>query len=208
MTTRWLILSLAFALVLPASTAAKNLPPSPKVARAWQALQKEFDKVARTREKEVRKKALEVLLAIREWRVEALIEECTVYGPGKDGRELTRKFFAEEKEAWQTAARFPDVDEPTFAQQLQFGSPEPEAGMPGRVNIPFGPKPVEKKKNAVLHSDPQYPERYELELWWSGPLMPEANGPVRATAPAGSKPGRWRLHRIVKPYSLTYLPRL
>jgi hypothetical protein len=67
--------------------------------------------------------------------------------------------------------------------------------MPGMVTISFGPAPRPPKDREL------YPPTHELVLWWSGEVMPEANGPCHA-APTTPKPAsRWRFHQLLTPYS-------
>ena len=46
-----------------------------------------------------------------------------------------------------------------------------------------------------------YPPTHELELWWSGEVMPEANGPHHATPTTPTPKSRWRFYRLLTPYS-------
>lgn len=181
-----------------ASRAGDKGPHSPQQAKAWQALQKEFEDVARKQEKEIRAHARRILLALQQEKIEALVDECDLYdATAKDRRALTRQYLEEHKAELKAAAMTADLDAADFAKELQFRSPQPEAGMTGKVSIPFGPvapAPKDKRRD---------PPRHELELSWSGPLMPEANGAVHATPPSGSKPGRWRFSQVVTPYSRT-----
>jgi hypothetical protein len=173
-------------------------PSSPEQGRAWKALQKEFAEVSQG-EAQVRAEARRILRLLQKGDVDALVEECTMYdASAKDRKELTRKFLVENKADLMKRAKLADLDAIDFAAQLQFRSPEPEAGMPGEVAVPFGPQ-LAAPKPGGRHL---YPERNELVLMWSGPYMPEANGPVHAKPQPGAKPGRWRFYQITKPYSL------
>jgi hypothetical protein len=67
--------------------------------------------------------------------------------------------------------------------------------MVGQVSIPFGPEAPPPKDRDL------YPARHQLELWWSGQVMPDANGPLHP-APSREKPvSRWRFYQVVSPYS-------
>lgn len=188
------------AMATPAS--GKGEPESPQQARAWAALKKEWDHVQKTQQAEVRAHARRIIVALQKGDVEALIPEFAMYNATPEGRKLARKYLEEHRAELQAAAKLVDPDAPDFAKELHFHAPEPEAGMTGQVTIPFGPEappPKDKRRS---------PPRHEIELWWSGPLMPDANGPVHATPPAGSKPGRWRFYALTLPYSHTESLRL
>ncbi len=176
----------ALCLFAAGARAGDGAPHSAAQANAWK------------QEKEVRAHARRILLALQNGDAESLADECVMYdATANDRRALSRKYLEENKSALQAAARTADVNAADFAKDLEFSAPNPAAGMPGRVTIPFGPE-VAAPANKQL-----FPSRHELELSWSGPLMPEANGPVHATPPPGSKRGRWRFYQVVMPYSQT-----
>lgn len=198
------LLACSLALAAPAARAGDHgEPSSPAQARAWQALEREFEEQVEPREQDVRAYATKIIRALQAWDLELLVGECVMYSSNaKDRAGLTRKYLEAHKAELQAAAALADPNAPDFGKQLSWRRPEPGAGMQGRVSVPFGPPaPAPANKRLV-------PPRHELELWWSGPLMPEANGPVHATPPPGSKPGHWRFHQLVLPYSRTDLPRL
>jgi len=178
-------------------------PHSPLAARAQRVLQAEFVEIAQQRKDEIRALAKRTLLALQKGDIESLVDDCTMYdAKAKDRRELTRAYLREHRRELQAAAMAADVNAADFAQELQFSAPDPSRGMTGQVTIPYGKK-AKKPKNPEL-----YPERHELELWWSGEVMPEANGPVHPAPVAGEKPAmRWRFYQVIKPYSMkpTYL---
>lgn len=181
---------------------ARGGPASPEQARAWNALSREFEEQVKPREAEVRAYARQIVLALQTWQIDSLVEECVMYSANvKDRAGLTRRYLEEHKRELQDAVKQVDVNAPGFARELQFRLPEPSTGMQGQVSIPFGPK-VPPPQSQTKDNE-RYPSRHELELWWSGPLMPNANGPVHATVPPGSKPGRWRFYQLVLPYSHT-----
>jgi len=171
-------------------------PHSPEQARAQKALQAEFDEVARPQVAEIRAHARRILSLLRKGDIEPLVDECVMYGGNaKDRRELTRKYLLEHRDELQRMALLAELDTPDFAEALRFSSPAPERGMVGQVAIPFGPTPPRPKDRRLA------PDHHQLELWWSGQVMPEANGAVRVP-PAGTKrSGRWRFYKLVAPYS-------
>lgn len=168
---------------------------SPSPGRAQRALQAEFELVAKAREDEVRALAKQVLGAARSGALAPLAEDCTMYdATAKDRLALTQKHFAEQAAAWKKAAALATGD-----FDLQFTPPRPETGMPGKAFVSFGPEAKAPKSGA------RFPPRHQVELWWSGQVMPEANGPLRA-APAATPPkSRWRFHDLVLPYSREHL---
>jgi hypothetical protein len=88
----------------------------------------------------------------------------------------------------------------SFSPDLSFNPPSPNRGMVGQVKVAFGP-PAVRPKGARPDS---FPIRAYLELWWSGQVMPEANGPLHAAPRADTpSPGRWRFYAVVAPYSRT-----
>lgn len=171
-----------------------NVEPedSPAPGRAQRALRAEYELVARVREDEVKALAKQVLDAARAGKLEPLVEDCTLYdATAKDRAELTRKHFAEHAAAWKKAAALAEAE----LADVRFEGPAPERGMPARAYVSFGPKAKAPK------SGERFPERHQVELWWSGEVMPEANGPLRAAPGAEAAKSRWRFHDLVLPYS-------
>lgn len=175
-------------------------PVTATVVRARRALRAEYELVATQREDEVRALAKQVIEALQRGDLEPLVADCTMYdAKAKDRAELTRKYFAEHKAAWQKAAKLVKTDAPDFARDLQFEGPSPERGMTAQVMVSFGPS-VPRPKGEKARD--LYPERHQLELWWSGEVMPDANGPVHASPTTPRPKSRWRFHQLVLPYSL------
>lgn len=166
--------------------------------RGVRVLREEFEQVAKPREDELRSLARSVLEALAKGELESVAADCTMYdAKAADRLELTRKFLQENKAALQKAAQLAKTDAGDFAQALSFKSPAPERGMTGQVRIAFGPK-VPAPKGTPRD---RFPERHELELWWSGEVMPEANGDVNA-APTNPRPkSRWRFYQVILPWS-------
>lgn len=165
---------------------------SPSPGRAQRALQAEFELVAKARKDEVLALAKQVLEAARSGTLDALAGDCTFYdATAKDRLALTRAHFAEQAAAWKKAAALATGE----LADVQFERPHPETGMPAKAYVSFGPDAKAPKSGA------RFPPRHQVELWWSGEVMPEANGPLRA-APAATPPkSRWRFHDLVLPYS-------
>ena len=172
-------------------------PPTVEQARAQRVLQVEFNQVARARTEEIRAIAKTIIGALQKGDVEALVDDCAMYdAASKDRAELTRKFLVENKAQLMKMAKLADPSAADFAQSLQFTSPNPPTGMTGQVTIAFGPPGKAPK-------DPErYPDRHQLELWWSGEVMPEANGPLHPAPSAQPPKSRWRFYQLIAPYSL------
>lgn len=166
--------------------------------RAARALQDEFELVAKVREDEIRAVARATLDALARGELEAVAADCTMYdAKAADRLGLTRAFLKEHKAELQKAARLASTDAGTFATQLDFSSPAPERGMTGQVRVSFGPK-VPAPKGTPKD---RFPDHHQVELWWSGEVMPEANGAVNAS-PATPRPkSRWRFYRVITPWS-------
>ncbi|MBL8917754.1 MAG: hypothetical protein JNJ54_02755 [Myxococcaceae bacterium] len=180
--------------------------PTAKDVRALRALRAEYELVATKREDELRALAKLAIAAMQKGDLEPLVGDCTMYdATAKDRAELTRKFFAEQKLAWQKAATLAKVDAPDFARDFEFEGPSPETGMTAQVRISFGPK---AQRPAGERGRDLFPERHQLELWWSGEVMPDANGRLNG-APTTPRPkSRWRFYQLVLPYSLRPMHRL
>lgn len=172
-----------------------NLPA--RELRARRVLQEEFTAVAQKREDELRALARKVIEAMAKGDLETLAADCTMYSStAPDRLALTRKYLEGSRAKLQAAAKLVKVDAGDFAVDLQFESPEPEAGMTGQVLISFGPKAAPPKDKDL------YPERHQLEFWWSGEVMPDANGPRNASPTSPRPVSRWRFHQLITPFSL------
>lgn len=151
---------------------------SPSPGRAQRALQAEFELVAKARKDEVLALAKQVLDAARRGALEPLVDDCTYYdASAKDRAALTRKRFAEQAAAWKRAAALATGE----LVDVQFERPRPATGMPAKAYVSFGPSAKAPKPGA------RFPPRHQVELWWSGEVMPEANGPLHA-APSATPP--------------------
>jgi hypothetical protein len=178
----------------------KGAPQTAAQARAERVLQLEFTQVAQARQAEIRALARRVLLALQKGDVDALAGDAVMYdATAPDRLELTRKALREQRGELQKAAKLADTSAPDFATDLLFHAPSPATGMVGQVSIPFGPKARAPK---TPKTGGTFPARHEIELWWSGQVMPEANGPVHPAPSAGRKlVSRWRFYAVVMPYS-------
>lgn len=166
--------------------------------RGRRLVQEEFEAVAKPREEEIQTLARKVLAALAKGDLETVAADCTMYdATATDRLELTRKYLQENKAALQKAAQLASTDGGVVVRGLSFESPAPERGMTGRVTLSFGPK---AKVPPGTPSD-RYPDVHQIELWWSGEVMPEANGPLHA-APTTPRPkSRWRFNQVVLPFS-------
>jgi hypothetical protein len=157
------------------SLGGKAPPTTADEVRAYRVLEREFDEVAQARRQEIRELAIKLLGALQRGELEPLVDDCAMYNDSsKNRRELTRAYLTEHKAELVEAAKLADLSAADFATRLVFSSPSPETGMTGQVAIQFGPK-VERPQNGG-----RSPEQHQLELWWSGEVMPEANGPVHS----------------------------
>lgn len=166
--------------------------------RAMRALQVEFEQVAKPREDEIRAVARTMLEALAKGDLETVAADCTMYdAKATDRLELTRAFLKENKAKLQKAAKLAKTDAKDFGVALIFESPSPERGMTGQVRIAFGPKVPAPKGTP----NDRFPDHHEIELWWSGEVMPEANGPVNASPTTPRPKSRWRFYQVITPWS-------
>ncbi|MBE7451334.1 MAG: hypothetical protein HS111_21285 [Kofleriaceae bacterium] len=159
-------------------------------------LREEWETVAMADRDAVIAEAQRVLRLVQAGKLDELAADCVHYG-GPDRVALCRKMLEDRRAELTAAVR--GIDPASLsARQLRFSAPEPEAGMTGQVVIPFGaPAPAPRDAR-------RYPPTWQLELWWSGQVMPEANGPVHARPQApDAPPGRWRFFDVIAPYSRT-----
>lgn len=166
--------------------------------RAVRVLKEEFELVAKAREDEIHALARTVLDALARGDLEAVAADCTMYdATAPDRLALTREYLQENKAALQKAAKLAKIDAGQPATGLMFESPAPSRGMTGQVQISFGPKFPRPKGTP----EDRYPEQHQLELWWSGEVMPEANGALNAAPTSPCPKSRWRFYQLITPYS-------
>ncbi len=193
--------------------------PSPRVrapdsvaeARALRMLQREFHEVIKTNPQAAVQAANRVVHALKAGDFKRLAEDCVFYGHTPEGARLCLDRLNSQKIEIQAAMSLIETDPPfsdhcgarvsgskvTVSACLpRFTAPVPSTGMVAQVNLSFGPK-VKRPDNGLA-----YPPRHQIELWWSGPVMPEANGP-RYDKPGPGRPilGAWRFYVLVFPYS-------
>lgn len=165
-------------------------------------LQREFEDVAMARKAEILRSVKAALTAFKKGDTLAVAAECTMYdAKAKERDALTRDYLLAQKDAWQKAAeRF--VESELTERDIHFESPAPERGMPAKATVYFGPK-LQRPTTGPRDS---YPDRHAVELWWSGAIMPDANGPVFKSPRKGAKM-KWEFYQLVLPYSRqpTYL---
>lgn len=162
--------------------------------RGARVLQQEFELVARTRTDELRERAAAVLAEIAAGTFDGLARDCVYYG-GPDREKLCLARLVENKAALVRAAGH--FDPAVGFDSIDFEAPEPATGMVGQATLSFGPEVP-----APTGSGNRYPSRHQVELWWSGQVMPDANGPVHhAPVTPGAAEGRWRFYEVVLPYS-------
>ncbi|MBL8912511.1 MAG: hypothetical protein JNM17_17595 [Archangium sp.] len=179
----------------------ESFPPRPTDdvgLRAVRVVQEEFTQVAKPREDEIRALAKTILEALAKGDLETVAADCTMYdATAKDRLELTRAYLKENKAKLQKAAKLFKPDASGFPITMFFEPPSPERGMTGQVRIAFGPKVPAPKGTP---SD-RFPETHQIELWWSGEVMPEANGPVNASPTSPRPKSRWRFYQVITPWS-------
>jgi hypothetical protein len=166
-------------------------------ARSLRVVQLEFDSVASLQTGEILSEAKRILLALQKGDVEALVEGSVKYDrKSKDWKTYTLDDFRKHKAEWTKAAKGIKADKLDSEESIYFESPDPYRGMVARVHIPFGPR-VPRKAGSMSR-----PEYHEIELWWSGQVMPEANGPLLA-APKSTVPvkGGWHFYNLNLPHS-------
>lgn len=164
--------------------------------RAVRVLFEEWEQVATADRDAVVAEARRVLALLQAGALDELARDCVHYSADAPDRVELCAAMLRERGA-ELAAAVRGIDPASLEPDaLEFSSPEPEAGMTGQVVIPFGTP-------APAPSDPDlYPSTWQIELWWSGQVMPEANGPRHARPLAPDQPaGRWRFYDLVAPYS-------
>jgi hypothetical protein len=151
----------------------------------------EYERVVRPSMAQLPGEARRIAGAIVRGDLEMLAAECTRYSPGPDRLAYTRETLAEELAMMKQVAAL--VDKPPM---IELRPPSPQTGMVAQADVMFGAvqKPRGKRENMTWHA------RHGIELWWSGQVMPEANGP-RFTSPGRDRPppGRWRFYRCFAP---------
>jgi hypothetical protein len=173
------------------------VPQTPEEARALRVLQEEFREVAMEQKDAIVAEAKRVLVALQKGDLDAAAEGCVMYNyDTKDRKGMTVALLREKAAVLKRIAL--QLDANNFGADLHFTRPEPATGMVGQVEIPFGkkvPRPKGKDKEA-------YPEQPVIELWWSGLVMPHANGPRFATPqPGAPQEGQWHFYQVIEPYS-------
>lgn len=193
--------------------------PDPEIVHL---LNLEFERVAAPLALALPDRALDALVHVKAGDLDALIDGTSRYDhAAAEWRTYTRTWLTE------VQGKLADVTLPahvllhsssapfswdvetksgTPAEQVSLAllSPEPEAGMPGKAEVEFGPvvdKPAGSKNDG--------PDRWTVEFYWLGQVMPAANGPKYAHPSADRKgPGAWQLADIVEPWSRRTMMRL
>ena len=103
-----------------------------------------------------------------------------MYSPVPDRRALTLAYLNKNKAELQKLAKLALTDK--------------DFGMVGQVRLYFGRGIVAPKD-----ANERMPHYHMLELWWSGQVMPEANGPKYALPQRpGAPDGEWRFHSLIR----------
>lgn len=182
----------------------------------------EFERVAGPAALALPDRALDVLVHVKSGDLEGLIDDTARYtNTAAEWRTYTRTWLAEEQVSLATvtlpahvvlhSAGAPftwDVETgsgaPDEQVSLGLGAPEPEAGMPGRAMVAFGPavpKPADAKGD--------HPDRLTVEFFWLGQVMPQPNGGLFPhPSPDRPGPGAWHLSDITQPWSRNTMLRL
>ena len=161
-------------------------------------LQDEFKNIAMKEQAQIFSVVKEALVAFKKGDVLAVQGDCVMYdAKSEDRAKYTREFLLKNKGQWREAAQhFSEKD--LIEENIVFESPVPDRGMTGQLMFYFGPK-VPRPKNA---KNSAYPERHAIELWWSGAVMPDANGRIY-DPPKKDVKLKWHFFKLVTPYSMT-----
>jgi len=160
--------------------------------RACQLLALELERVAAPLAEHLIDTARRIAAAITSGELDWVIDDCVMYSPVPDRAALTRRAFEHDRALMRSVAAVIDG-----AHALELRPAEPASGMPAWAAVWFGPivpAPEPPRPTCDWHA------RYGMEFWWSGQVMPAANGP-RFTRPGPDRPppGRWRFYRCVAP---------
>lgn len=168
---------------------------SAEAVRAMRMLHEEWE-VARADEAAVTVEAQRVLLALARGDFEAAVADCVGYSAAD---RVARCLAALEARRAEITAAVRGIDAATLGSAGRWFTDQDEAGMTGQVVIAFGDA---ARAPANAERDELYPETWQIELWWSGQVMPEANGPRHAhPLEPGQPAGRWRFYDVIAPYS-------
>ncbi|MBI5511002.1 MAG: hypothetical protein HY903_19750 [Deltaproteobacteria bacterium] len=170
-------------------------PPDAGEARGLRLVLQEYNDVARAQIGAARALAAKAADAIRRGDVDWLAMDCASgVGPDPDEVQRTKAYFREQLRGWQAALA--DLEPGYDFAAVQYHRPDPDRGLSGSVSFAFGPRAE------IADDDPRYPAQHEIELWWSGQVMPRPNGPLQTT-PAPDKPAsRWRFSGLTPALTL------
>ncbi len=172
-------------------------PKSAQEARATRVLNREFEQVALPRRAQALAAAKEVLQAIKVGDIRSVAERCYYY-TGVDRVALCEKHLKKNASFLAHAAALAKAEGAKFGGNFDTDKPSPSTGMVGQIRFSFGPT-----ERAPEGKEGYYPNRHQIELWWSGQVQPEPNTPPRSS-PSDSEsgqPGHWRFYAIIKPYT-------
>ena len=176
-------------------------PTDATQARALRVLQEEWRLVAQPQTQAIIAEARRVLAALQAGDLAAVARDSVAFAASAPNRyALALAQLREQQPLLNQVLRAYRARNASFGADLDFIPPAPARGMVGQVRVSFGPaaaRPKEARRDS-------YPARAYVELWWSGQVMPEANGPLHAAPRDGTaSPGRWRFYAVVTPYSRT-----
>lgn len=174
---------------------------TPEEARARHALRLEHQRVVIHEMNAAREVAKGVAAALLEGDVAAVAADCVMYGSTPEGVAASEARLREELPEIQRALGSMNAGAQNYGGSAGVSAAMPDHGMQASATVGFGPTvraPEDDNPN-----DPLYPSEHQIILYWSGPVMPDNNGP-RYSAPQADLPerGRWRFSRFVFPYSL------
>ncbi len=158
-------------------------------ARAARLLQEEYIQVVQKQDSQAVDFANDILSQLKRGNYEGVAKNCVLYSAGASDRvALTVSYLKTHQDEFHRASAVHDLGRGQF-KSLHFEAPDPWAGMPAMVTLGIGS------------------DGYALELWWLGPVMPQANGPRHAKPQAGIKAqGYWQFHRLITPDTPAPLP--
>jgi len=158
--------------------------------RRFRVLEMEYKKVARMMTKEIRETAAAILVALKEENLDFFADNCA----NETGK---REWLRKNMEMHRTFAEAFNPKEGFSNESL--AAPDLDFGKPASIRLSFGEK-IQRPANIGSN---MYPEYREIELWWSGQVMPAPNAVAFAhpTAPHITSVGKWKFSNIILPYS-------
>ncbi|MDH5178237.1 MAG: hypothetical protein OEZ39_16900 [Gammaproteobacteria bacterium] len=151
-------------------------------ARAIRLLDEEFQRVVVWQKDSARTFATQVLALLKNRNYPALAGQSGIIDASASDRLALSEQLLREKQPTYKKAVFEFEQCQHRLTHIHFVEPEPHAGMPAKAEVTIG------------ESD------YRVELYWSGPVMPHANGPKYAKPEQTiSQSGHWLFSHMITP---------